>query len=431
MSSSQQSLLATGIPQVVTLPAGSVLIKLQASDPGAPTGFTYLTTVTGGPAGPGPVTSRAISGTTTNPQGRTGSPAPMTFSAVGSNPSGAHSMGPTVSMQNDGTPAANRAAAESAGSHNHTISWSPPGFTVPSAIRHIGIAAPLITNAADVTKIPAGCIVWSVSATNFSNCSSFTAASSPFGPFPPYGIFQTPTGPNTSSSISSPNSAPILGPLISPLITNSAQGTHNHSSVNQGTIGPTGPAGIPQLAPPAPTAHSHAGPHPSDGQIFKSFYHMRPQITTAAADVQTGMIVATLLSSAPSGWFVCNGSNGTPNLNGALIGYADSIPTSGPFRFVGQDAIGPPTFFVPLLPISPPGSGVFLAGDFMNLNPFAWPHAHLGNPPVPVPIRSTNKRNAIHQSASHPHGHIISGSSVFFPTNYGLDSVAFIFIMKG
>lgn len=109
-------------------------------------------------------------------------------------------------------------------------------------------------------------------------------------------------------------------PLISPLVSSRSQNTTLFSpSGLTGGIGPTGPAG--------PTG-----------------------ITGSAgntANFVSGMIIAWNNIAAPSGWALCDGTSGTPDLRGRFIVGATGV---APFTFGGSGGAGTVTLTVNQLP---------------------------------------------------------------------------------
>ena len=97
----------------------------------------------------------------------------------------------------------------------------------------------------------------------------------------------------------------------------------------------------------------------------------------------------------PSGWSLCDGTNGTPDMVGKYLGYNNALSTSG--VDVGTPQIGGAP---PALPTQPgfnttPGPSATVRQVRVGIRTVGntWPHTH--NPPSPTFLRSSPSPDSI------------------------------------
>ena len=286
----------------------------------------------------------------------------------------------------------------------HTHVTAVTTVPVPSEIKPPGRYLVPITNSSTVSKIPQNAII-------------FSSSSSPG--------FQRKTFDTITSGLyvgTTKNSRSKTGENISMSINLNPSGAHTHPSPASGTVpystAPTGRPGsltLPRITAPAtdsPNAtHTHPTSSLSDIKVFQPFKHLLPFIATSTKTVKSGMIVMFKGSSIPSGWKICDGTNGTPNMNGFFLGYDNNenghdIVKSG--RRLGYQS--------DVYPLTPSSSPTHLDNptyyrmehpdsSFTPLIAFTtspWVHGHETNTGA---IFQVNHPNNYHTPFSVPHSH--------------------------
>lgn len=456
------------------LPAGTILI-FDRPDGGTsiPSGWSQLTDVSGTPiagyaikggfnqaiftsAGTDGVFTKAHRGANSTTAGSHAVPAPfLNVTNVGRNtPTTSTTLGYFSSP----------AAPAGVSGHTHQVQNNYPSgpFTYAAAdvTAEQGVTAPLITNSADENLIPPGAIIFSSSGSVFSGFSRklwpaldgpqpvpsstglYTIASSGSAnsvnkwPVNPNGL-KSPNFPGGSTPMRYTFEAPsAISPVasrywmqknpadpVSPLVTTQESGgIHYH--------GPTTGAG-PQ--PPSGTVRNWANFRGfGDGMMghwhlagggsnyapyfhwWKSFIHLLPCSAASAAAVQSGMIVMYSGSSAPTGWYVCDGNNGTPNLSDRFIGFNNA--ESGTNVIVGRSNMGTENTSVPGTPGWPTTAGPTYNAPTTSVNWYvdsgtdAWPHSHIGGSYRSSTFYTTGHPNAMPGTA-HSHAFYTGGES--------------------
>lgn len=395
-----------------SLPEGTILLFDRSSvDTPIPAGFS-LYTEEGGQS----VTDFLIKGGTVVSRS-TGTPAPaVTYSGspFQSGSAGAHGPGlATTPVLGAGTPGSpvfsiTRYTDED-GSHDHTITISPaPGGTVtyPTSATFQGTSVPLIRASSETPAIPANAIVFGTSSGGFTGFSSKTWSVN--------GVY------SIASSINVNNPAPTsIAPSFT--VSTSEDGIHSH--------GEPAPARIPSPAGPGPwiDANGFTGGHThpaSLGQlgVWKQYKHLLPFVCTSSSIVQSGMIVMYNGVSVPSGWNLCDGTNGTPNMVNFFLGF-NSGSSGG--ALVGRDIIGStgPSATTP----APPPTAYGTTSVPVNIATVPWSHTHLNTRSVE---KQTTSYAALHGSVSIPHTHTASSVTFNMPSAYMPRNLTLIFIQK-
>lgn len=182
------------------------------------------------------------------------------------------------------------------------------------------------------------------------------------------------------------NPADPIGPLVSPQVSG---GIHYHGPTTGS--GPNPPSGTLRSRADfrnygdGMMGHWHLASGGSDYSPYfhwwKSFVHLLPCSAASAQPVTSGMIVMYSGSSAPEGWYVCDGNNGTPNLSERFIGYNNA--ESGTNVVVGRSNVGTEDTSVPGTPGWPTTAGPTYNAPTVSVNWYVdsgtdpWPHTHI------------------------------------------------------
>jgi len=231
---------------------------------------------------------------------------------------------------------------------------------------------PLIQTSTDQTQIPANCIVFSGTGSLFSGFSRYRppgfspspqptaagmycAASNQPGALPaPFGVsvnpFKSPTLPTnftttTGTEITTPGGTPITS-FNTVLGTSTGSGAHAHGPVPRPTGVPSGPTAVQGFQSFSAGFHTHSAPSSGNPQglvkfgYYKQFTHLLTCVSSTAQNVTSGMIFMYGGGTIPAGWYLCDGTNGTPNLVNQFIGYDNSQPDAVSNTVIGTDALG-------------------------------------------------------------------------------------------
>ena len=308
------------------------------------------------------------------------------------------------------------------GNHaGHTHVGALSTTSVPSTVQPPGRYIVPITNSSTVSQIPINAII-------------FSSSSSPG--------FQRKTFDTNSAGLyvgTTKNSRSKSGEVINHPISINPGGDHIHSSPASGavpyTTAPTGKPGV--VTTPRVGVPGGVHTHPSviiSNKIFEEFKHLLPFIATSSKTVKSGMIVMFKGASVPSGWKLCDGTNGTPDMNGFYLGYDNNenghgVVKSG--RRLGS------TDVYPLTPKNQPGfvnHPTYYITDFPEstvLNATfpteTWTHSHLTNNGA---IFRTNLPNQRHGPAPIPHSHVYPRNGFRMPLTFVPDRIKLVFIQK-
>lgn len=456
-----------------TLPVGTLLIFDRASTgTPLPSGWTAFTSFDGSP-----VEGYAIKASSTVARNletagefRIDSPAPRSTDAGTSShnySTTAAGPGPGPGAQTFGTtyrmgPGTNLTPA---GAHSHTL---PSGNRGPFKLATVapdtavigGMVVPLITNAAAEGQVPANAVIFCGTTSVFSGFSRKTWPSlAPFTSIPEsVGLYsiapaashvvagqQTPSGSTLTTPAGAPlTSASIFGPAA-------GTGAHFHGP---GALG-YGPGPFP--APASRLAwstgfhtHTEASITASFVKYWKQFTHITPVVSATDQDVTSGMIVMYTSSTIPDGWYLCDGTNGTPNLVDQFIGFNNASPSTTTPLVIGQDQLGMSSpgpdapsstgFF-----ITTPGPSDVRSGNWsVPYSPTPWPHSHPGaqpgTSPAPpsLPLSTGTAGHTFPFPAPDPSGHGHSLSLILGPTRptittttkYSPPHMTLVFIQK-
>lgn len=394
-----------------SLPEGTILLFDRSSvDTPIPAGFS-LYTEQGGQS----VTGFLIKGGTVVSRS-TGTPAPVSYSGSSfqSGSAGAHGPGlTTTSIQGAGQPSTpinsrTRYNAEE-GVHSHTIFISPsPGGTInyPTTATFQGTSVPLIRASSETAAIPANAVVFGTSSGGFTGFSSKSWSVN--------GVYSI----ASSINVNNPSPTSIGGSFT---VVTSEDGIHSHGQTVVGTApSPAGPG-------PWTDANGFSGGHThpaSLGQlgVWKQYKHLLPFVCTSSSTVQSGMIVMYNGVSVPSGWNLCDGTNGTPNMVNFFLGF-NSGSSGG--ALVGRDLIGAtgPSATTP----APSPTAYGTTSVPVNITSVPWSHTHLNNRNVE---RQTTSYNALHGTVAVPHTHTASSVTFDMPSAYMPQNLTLIFIQK-
>lgn len=430
MGSSQQSTVASfKATAAAVLPAGTILIFDRASaGDSVPSGWSLYTT-----EGGSSIVGYMIKGATSVSR-NTGTPGSFSFASTNVvSTEGSHSLlsqwnkggNPSTSITDSapGTP--------TAGAHSHDLSRFGALNTYPSLVTQPapgttnapegvqGVQAPLIQATSDSSTIPANCIIFSGTSSVFSGFSRKTWSTVSTG------VYSVSVDVNTFRP--SPRSINILTGGIQL----SSAGAHKHSwPPTQGNVTP------PASAPPAntlkptdnnPVTHFHnlsTSDSPTNVSVWQQFKHLLPQSSASSQSVVSGIIVMFNGVSAPSGWKICDGTNGTPNMVDYFLGYNDSENSSD--VLVGTNTVGR-VFSTSTTPAAPPTTYNSSGWD-MTVSTAPWSHNHQPSSTQRLPLSYT----VTHTSTTAPHTHTLSPSIVelTLPSSFMPAHINLIFIQK-
>lgn len=407
------SVQLTGVSATISVGSSSVIIESEAfplpadavliwnkTDSGAsvPTGFTEISMAT---------KNYLIQGSTIANAGTFTSTAGTLTGSATSASTGSHSS-PWTAVGDDpgqgGNSPSRPANASTKGSHSHPVSISPsvaiPQDTLPS-----GMGIKLITNASQVSEIPEEAVVFCDEVK-----SGFTRKTWSLS----YGVYIAQNSSATTVGARGAVAAPFS-------LTTASSGTHLHdvassysnTAPSNPKIGPTVPAG----------SHSHPVTTPSlNLYIYQYFKHLLPFIATTSSAVRSGMIVMFKGSSVPSGWSLCDGTNGTPNMIPYFIGYNNDETSTDVVvgsRSAKASDTAPPTTGNTSSTYTPTGIPV-------TLNTITWSHTHetTSSRFIQEPVKSYHKTKSV------PHSHTVPSLPLTVPSSFLPNTFRLAFIRK-
>lgn len=394
--------------QPAVLPAGTILLfdRTSESDP-VPSGFSLYTEESGGTIvnyliKGGSSVSR-VTGTS-----QSISIAPQTV-PLASN--GAHILS-SIAIASGGTPQTGAGGDTPAGAHTHTLTVASVSAPFPTTGSNQGVSVPLVRCSSDVPAIPPKCVVFSGTSSVFTN---FTRKS--------WGVSLGTYSASSTANINRPSPTNIA-PSFSPAFSVSFSGAHFHPS----------PTAQPSTSSPSPgplknNGAYNTGSHDHTAQltfvgVWKQFKHLLPMTSSTEQFVQPGMIVMYNGVSVPSGWKLCDGTNGTPNMIDFFLGYDNASSSSD--VVVGRDTVGS---FFPSGPQPQPYGQTSIPFSIGN-NP--WSHFHAASifESTPVSVPSSTSRNIQHGSSTVPHNHTSPSIVASIPSGYIPAHLTLIFIQK-
>jgi hypothetical protein len=291
------------------------------------------------------------------------------------------------------------------GGHFHTASATPA--SVPSAITPMGRFMTLITNSSQVDNIPLNCVVFSNSRPAFFTRKIFPTNS--------VGLY---VGTSTFSRAKAADTFPFP-------ISWSNSGNHIHTTISQGGAGGgASQTGLYAYNTNVVGDHSHPT-SPNFLVFYEQFKHLLPFMASVNKPVKSGMIVMFKGSSIPSGWKICDGTNGTPNMNGFFLGYDNNENGHDIVKSNKRIDRSPAGYPLPTTPPSSPTNYEVLAN--FSTPTVSWPHGHaLPN----FPLSSDFSTNARHFPTNVPHFHSFPSPSIVFPLNFTPNFIKLAFIQK-
>jgi hypothetical protein len=396
------------------LPDGAILFfDRPSTDTAIPSGFSLYTEYQGNS-----IVNFLIKGGSANAR-TTGSPAPVSINStnpVTSSTDGDHYFPATpVTLLGPG-PQSPFGTFRSrfyspAGGHAHDVTLTGSA-TYPSSADFQGMQAPLIKSVGPNAQVPAGCIVFSGTASGFTGCTRKTWGVG-------YGLYTVSSSVN-SNKPSPSNVSPSFG------LTTATAGAHTHfSSQDSGQSAP-GPSLNTTSTLISSGGHVHPGGSFGHVGAWKQFKHLLPFVADVQTPVESGMIVMYEGSSVPLGWNLCDGTNGTPDMVDKFIGYDNTLSTSD--ALVGRDVIGStgPTATTP----APPPSAYGSTSIPVTVTSFPWAHSHLPANPGFDSIGRPRLSNQNHSLSNVPHGHTVPNATVTMPNAYTPQHLTLIFIQK-
>ncbi len=399
------SFAGTDTGESFPLPADAVLLWDRASESDAvPDGFSLYTSADG----------NLIQGTTTIGDIGTTGGSTQTFQiqSVGSSISGAHFGSPSFSIGSRGPgsfPNINSYTTPSGG-HSHPTTTTPR--SIPSTVMPMGRFMTLITNASQIEEIPLNCVVFSSSRPAFFTRKTFDTHN--------VGLY---VGTTTFSRAKNADTFPFS-------ITWNSSGSHTHASTpSLGGADVTGPGPFAHvLYDPADPTTPHT--HPTTSRtltVYQQFKHLLPFMASANRPVKSGMIVMFKGSSIPSGWKLCDGTNGTPDMNGYFLGYDNNENLHDIVKSNKRVDTVPAGYPLPTIRSTPTSPSYYeLLADFSTPT-VSWPHTHTGNVPGATVTFSTN---AQHATFNAPHSHTFPSAVSLFPVNFTPNFIKLVFIQK-
>jgi hypothetical protein len=304
-------------------------------------------------------------------------------------------------------------AANPAGAHSHSVTLTGSG-SYPSAANFQGMQTPLIKSSGSKAQVPSGCIIFSGTSSGFTGCTRKSWSVE-------YGVYAASSSTNAARTLPT-NISPSFGLSTAPA------GTHSHATETNttGGLNPIGPAVRtpgPALLAGFPNVGQHAHPGGTFGHVgaWKQFKHLLPFVANESTSVQSGMIVMYEGVSVPSGWKLCDGTNGTPDMIDKFIGYDNSLSTSD--TLVGRDLIGSvgPSTTTP----APPPSAYGSTSIAVTINPILWTHSHSAAEQTQFQGQTFH-----HGNENFPHTHTIPNATVTMPNAYTPQHLTLIFIQK-
>ena len=325
------------------------------------------------------------------------------------------------------------------------VSGSPDPTTTNQSIDFgvQGAQVALIRTASSASSIPEGAVVFSAS-TVLDGFTRKTWGEAGF-PAPEYGLYsvsvqrtQYPPTPRrrlnfkndpNPGAATSPNGNPLL---VRTALVGGAAGAHVHEffPVNSVTS-PTGPSKTNGRSPAGSHSHTLAfvGPYVYPGgdvnvNVWQQFKHLLPMTPDSATQgAVSGMIVMFNGGSIPSGWKICDGTDGTPDMVDYFLGYDNTDSTTD--VLIGSNTVGATFSKSPSgTPTSPYTPSAFEVS--FTTNPMAHQHR------VPSTYRSPSTQSVSHGPAIEnvPHTHTCPAFEATLAPGYVPANVTLIFIQK-
>lgn len=287
---------ASAAPPVgVVIPMNSI-IMYDGSDPGLSnwsrytTADTYYVKGTATQGSIGTTSTASASGTVTVTLTTNGSHTGTTNISYATGPFG----GSTLVGQNN-----------TAGSHTHSFSSS----SISNSLRPYNTAVTLLRATSDQTTFPANTI--HISPTNAGGWTQRVATTANRYILGGNGVTN---GNQVTATISG---------------TSTTSGTHSHTSNARGTGGQSNPPqGFYKLGA-SQGSHTHTASVPLSITAINAKL-LKLWNTAATSIVTTDLVLMFVgtLSALPTGWYLCDGSNGTINMTSYFLGYSSSAGTA-------------------------------------------------------------------------------------------------------
>lgn len=342
----QYSYLAPSVlPEPIYFPADTIVPYYGASDPG----YTNWTSYTTG-------ANTVIMGTTNSSiVGLTSTGNAATWSAS-LNSTGAHT-GTTYTSSSSSTAGSGwRDAGVSAGAHGHSINITYSSLKPKSAYVR------LLRSTTQVTSLPPNTIA-------FRN-SALGAYGSRFNP--------STSGANTVYFRNATTGTGVIEEAVSSQ-TNSGSsttaGAHIHNSLTRNVITGSG-------FPSSVTAgnHTHSLSVTVTQSILQSTKILHAWISATNRIAATDVVVMYVgdIASLPAGWYLCNGLNGTIDMNSYYLAYStDNNTVWETVRNNNATAVSPPTTTTPFTTSHAHNTGVAAGGGIAQQHSsYSWSHTH-------------------------------------------------------
>jgi hypothetical protein len=314
--------------------------------------------------------NKFILGTATNAQvGTTVTATGNVMVSMTTSSNGNHALGSNTSFV--GTPAPNAGSFNGytqndvRGSHNHQGGYVDVSGAMPNTV-----SVPFIMTSGEIDVLPANAIVFRSTAPDSISYSQYTPSGN--------GYFY---GGATSAWTNRTGS--VNGTGVS-----TANGAHNHLSTSPSYRMTTQTFGVPSYIVPE-TSGDHTHPFVVSMNATLKSKHLVAWVSQAEEAIQPGMIIMYdgNLNALPSGWRVCDGQFGTPNMVDYFIGYGSGL---------AHDAVINASSAVSL-------------GSISELQSVNWSHEHISDTSTTLFYGSGNQ---YHGTLSVPHGHTVTSSSL-------------------
>lgn len=294
------------------------------------------------------------------------------------------------------------------GGHSHSVSISPK--TIPTDTLPEGMGIKLITNASEVSEIPQDAVMFCDSSRSGFIRKTWSLS---------YGAYIGQR--NTYTTVGSRSAT-----ALSFSLTSTSSGTHRHTSPGTAKTAPS-PSPFPVNSAVAPgIEHTHPVSTPSLNLYLYQYYkHLLPFIATTDSAVRSGMIVMFKGASVPSGWSLCDGTGGTPDMTSYFLGYNNDETSTDVVvgsRSAKNSATAPPTTGNTSSTYTPTGIPV-------TFNTITWSHNHTG-PTSSFNSLYTTPTVSYHSTKSVPHGHTVPSVPLTVPSSFLPNTFRLAFIRK-